>query len=115
MEILLSLLILSGSLVSLLSGLQVSQQLSHHANFEELAAFFAEREMEVLKADLLAGRRLGEKILTAQGRFKLPSGWKTLLRWSVPNELGLRRLMCQVLHGSEQFAIESFLFCPKAT
>ncbi|HNV69614.1 MAG TPA: prepilin-type N-terminal cleavage/methylation domain-containing protein [Candidatus Ozemobacteraceae bacterium] len=47
-EILLALIIMAGSVVSILRGLEVQESLEHQARFETQAALYAERELELL-------------------------------------------------------------------
>jgi len=113
LEILLSLLILSGALTGLMSGLRSAELLDRRAVFEERAAVYAEREMELLKNDLQAGRRTGGPA-QARGRFRLPGGWKTRLSWAPQPMESSIRLACTVESGADHLAIESFLFFPDA-
>jgi type II secretory pathway pseudopilin PulG len=112
-EILLSLLILAGTLVTIMSGIQVSHELSQQARFEENAAFFAEREMEMLKSDLLAGRAKLTPGLS-HGRFRLPAGWQTKLTWNQPDHIGILKIACQVMYQQSRVNIESHLYLPVA-
>ncbi|HNW34597.1 MAG TPA: prepilin-type N-terminal cleavage/methylation domain-containing protein [Candidatus Ozemobacteraceae bacterium] len=113
LEILLSLLILSGAITGLMSGLRSAELLDRRAVFEERAAMYAEREMELLKNDLQAGRR-ADGPAHARGRFRLPGGWKTQLSWAPQPMESSIRLACTVQSGNDRLAIESFLFFPDA-
>jgi len=113
-EILLSLLVLSGSIVSLMAGIQIAQELNKKSKFEEAAAFYAEREMEMLKCDLLSGKippRSGKN----RGRFRLPGGWKNEIFRSAPGETGVMRLVSKVSFGKDSFTLESFLYVPQGS
>lgn len=110
-EILLSLLILAGTVVGLLGGMTASEQLENRARFEDLAGAYAERELELLKSDLLAGRRPpGPR--GNHGRFRLPGGWKSRVVWTAPDGDGVTRLVSEVSRQGEQIKLESFLYIP---
>lgn len=111
-EILLSLLILSGTLVTLLGGFQVALELDKHAQFEEMAAYFAEREMEIAKCDLLSGKAVPDTA-TRAGRFRLPKGWGSWLSCAPLDEFSVSKILCRVARGSETLTLESFLYCPE--
>ncbi|HOT27409.1 MAG TPA: prepilin-type N-terminal cleavage/methylation domain-containing protein [Candidatus Ozemobacteraceae bacterium] len=112
-EILLALLVMSGALVSLMGGLRGAEALERRAAFEERAAAYAEREIELLKNDLQAGLRPGGPA-HSRGRFRLPGGWKTSLAWTPqPGEPSIR-LACTVESGDNRLAVESFLFLPES-
>jgi|GEM_PF-2868730 len=111
LEILLSLLIVSGALVPIFGGLQVSNDLENYCRFEEKAIFMAEREMELLKTDLLSGARpLGTH--SAKGRFAAPRGWSSIIIWSPQPPEGSVRLESKVSKGKDSVKLESFLFVP---
>lgn len=110
-EILLSLLILSGTVVALLGGMGASEQLENRARFEDQAGAFAERELELLKSDLLAGRRpAGPR--GNHGRFRMPSGWKSHVIWTAPDAEGVVRIVSEISRHNEQIKLESFLYIP---
>lgn len=108
-EILLSLLIMSGTITTLFQGLQISHTLNRQSAFEEQAAYFAERELEMLKTDLLE-QRLQPTGKESRGRFRLPAGWSTTLTWSTPDEFLVTKLACTIQHTDNRFSLESFLF-----
>ncbi len=111
-EILLSLLILSGTMASLLQGIEIAQELDRQSKFEESAAFYAERELELLKSDLLAARvKAGP--FDKPGRFLLPRGWKSKIFWSAPGETRVVRLMSQIVQSSQTLKLESFFYVPE--
>lgn len=110
-EILLSLLILSGTVVALLGGMSASEQLESRARFEDQAGAFAERELELLKSDLLAGRRPPGPRGNV-GRFRMPGGWKSQVVWTAPDAEGVVRLVSEISRQNESIRIESFLYIP---
>lgn len=109
-EILLSLLILSGAINILFSGLQAAETLDRQAGSEQRAAVTAERELEILKTDLLGGRRPFQG--SARGRFRLPAGWKSRVLWAPHEHEGTIRLVARVLKPGVDVQLESFLFLP---
>ena len=108
-EILLSLLILAGSIVALLGGLGASERLENRARFEDQAAIYAERELELLKSDLLSGRRPAGPCGN-HGRFRLPGGWKSRVAWTAPDAEGVVRVFSEVSHRDDRVRLESFLY-----
>lgn len=114
-EILLSLLILSGSLGILLGGMDVAQKLDRRGATESSAVFFAEREMELARSDLLSGRFDAER-RHRPGRFRLPKGWTTRVVRTDPDDYGVVRLQCRVTYQEEeQLTLESHFFLPGLT
>ncbi len=113
-EILLALIIMAGSVISIMRGFEVQESLEHQARFETMAALYAERELELLKSDLLGGRR-PQGPRGSAGRFKLPGGWKSRLIWTAPDEDNVCRLIVRITRSGETFACESFVaFAPDA-
>lgn len=110
-EVLLALLVMSGAIVTLMGGLRGADALDRRARFEECAAAYAEREMELLKNDLQAGTRPSGPA-RARGRFRLPGGWKSSLAWTPQPMESSIRLACTIESGGDRLAIESFLFLP---
>ncbi|NLI76415.1 MAG: hypothetical protein GX442_08240 [Candidatus Riflebacteria bacterium] len=110
LEILLSLLVMAGSMGLFFSGLQTAETLDRQAGSEERAARAGEREIELLKNDLVAGRRPREG--AARGRFRLPAGWKSVIRWAPLADEESVRLCARVLKPGVDVQVESFLFLP---
>lgn len=111
-EILISLLVLSGSIVTMFSGFDTASKLDFHSAFESEAAFLAEREMEILKSDLLCGKRKSGPT-SAESRFKHKPGWKMTTVWTAPDDTGALRIICTIKQLDRMFKIESFLYLPK--
>lgn len=111
-EILLSLLLMAGAISIYFTGLQAAERLDQQAFQESRAAQIAERELELLKNDLLAGRRPFKGV--ARGRFRLPAGWKSRIRWApLLEEYGTTRLVARVWQpNGADLKVESFLFMP---
>lgn len=111
-EILISLLVLSGSLGMLLGGIEIAGQLEGQGKFEEKAAFFAERELELAKTDFLRGSiRLSQKM--RPGRFRLPSGWESILTWTIPDDFGIISIHCQLSYRKiNKLDLETHLYLP---
>jgi prepilin-type N-terminal cleavage/methylation domain-containing protein len=112
-EILISLLILSGSLAFIFSGFDISSKLTNHATFESEAAFLAEREIELTKSELLNGNI---KILKARQlpcRFRLKPGWKLITIMTQPDIYDTVRLQVRVSHSDRELQLESFLYLPQ--
>ncbi len=110
-EILLSLLVMAGSIGLYVSGMQAAELLDRQARGEDRAARIAERELELLKNDLLAARRPPQGV--ARGRFRLPAGWKTQLRWAPFENEGTVRMAARVTQrAGVDLQVESFLFLP---
>ncbi|MBF0498531.1 MAG: hypothetical protein HQM09_00225 [Candidatus Riflebacteria bacterium] len=110
-EILLSLMILSGTVVSLVSGIGSAESLDRHTRFEYEATTLAERELEILKSDLLSGKRSpGPR--GGPGRFRLHPGWTSRIAWAAPDADGAVRLASEIIHGSDRVRLESFLYVP---
>ncbi|RCK80221.1 MAG: hypothetical protein OZSIB_3403 [Candidatus Ozemobacter sibiricus] len=113
-EILLSLLVMAGSIGLYFTGMQAAELLDRQARGEDRAARVAERELELLKNDLLAARRPPQGV--ARGRFRLPPGWQTRLRWAPLAEEGTVRLAARVTQrAGVDLQVESFLFLPSLT
>ncbi|MDN5279126.1 MAG: hypothetical protein PWR01_3091 [Clostridiales bacterium] len=110
-EILISLLVLSGAIATIFSGFDTAGQLSHYAQFETEAAFLAERELELLKADLLNGKRKPGPAST-EPRFQMKPGWKVNTVWTKPDETGAVRIVCNIAQSDRVFKLESFLYLP---
>jgi Tfp pilus assembly protein PilV len=111
-EILLSLMILGGATVGLFGAMNVAEALDRQARFESEGAAFAERELEMLKIDLLAGTRsAGPR--GARGRFRHPGGWKVRLSWTAADPEGVIRTACTITQGDRGYRLESFLFFPR--
>lgn len=111
-EILISLLVLSGALATMFSGFDTSSRLELHASFESEAAFLAEREMELLKADLLSGR-IKTAPAAVNSRFRHKPGWKSYSIITAPDQYGAVRVVSTVKKGERIFKLESFLFVPE--
>ena len=110
-EILISLLVISGALTTMFSGFETSGQLDMHAAFESEAAFMAERELELIKSDLLAGR-LPAKAAGQPGRFRSKPGWKIATTVAAPDADNAVRLQVTARKGERVFQLESFVFVP---
>lgn len=113
LEILITLLVLSGSIVIMFSGFDTAAKLDMYAGFESEAAVLAERELELFKSELLQGH-----IRVAAGsfnsRFRLKSGWKVTSVMADADADDAVRLICSVSKGDRQFKLESFVFVPEA-
>ena len=113
LEILLTLLVLSGSIVIMFSGFDKAAQLDMFASFESESAFLAEREIELLKSDILQGRiKTGAGSLNS--RFRLKPGWKLASVMAADDSEETVRLICSVNKGDRLFQLESFVFVPSA-
>lgn len=112
-EILLAMLIMAGSVISLMRGLEVQESLDRQSRFETMAAIYAERELELLKSDLTTGKRPTGPCGIA-GRFRLPGGWKSRLIWTEPDEDGVCRLIVRINRSDDLFACETFFSLPNA-
>ncbi len=113
LEILVTLLVLSGSIVVMFSGFDTAAKLDMFASFESEAAFLAERELELLKSELLQGR-IKPAITSLNSRFRLKPGWKlTSVMTNAGNEDTVR-LICSVNKSDRLFQLESFVFVPEA-
>ncbi len=111
LEILITLLVLSGSVVIMFSGFDTAAQLDMFASFESEAAFLAEREIELLKSELLQGR-VKPAAGSLKSRFRLKPGWKLTSVMADADSEGAVRLICSVSKGDRQFQLESFVFVP---
>ncbi len=110
-EILISLLVLSGAIATMFSGFEASSQLDLQAAFESEAAYIAEREIELVKSDLLAGR-LAVAAAGRPGRFRMKPGWKVATAIAAPDSDGAVRLQVTTHKGERSFQLESFVFVP---
>jgi len=110
-EILISLLVLSGAIATMFSGFEASSQLDMQAAFESEAAYIAEREIELVKSDLLAGR-LAATAAGRPGRFRMKPGWQVATAIAAPDSDGAVRLQITTRKGEHSFQLESFVFVP---
>lgn len=110
-EILISLLVLSGAIATMFSGFETSTQLNHYSSFESNAAFLAEREVELLKADLLSGQRKPGPAST-DSRFRHKPGVKINTVWTATDEDRALRIICTVTQFDRIYKLESFLYLP---
>ncbi len=110
LEILITLLVLSGSVVIMFTGFDTAAQLDMFASFESEAAFLAEREIELLKSELLQGR-IKPAVGSIKSRFRLKPGWKLASVMAADTEEAVR-LICSVSKGDRLFQLESFVFVP---
>lgn len=108
-EILISLLVLSSAIATMFSGFDASQALDMHAAFESEAAFLAERELELIKSDLLSGR-LPAVSAGRPGRFVCKPSWKLTTTISDADEDGAVRIQVSAGKGDRLFQLESFVF-----
>jgi len=111
LEVLLSLLILAGSVLGIMKGLDIAQAMDAHSRFEHLAAVFGERELELLKTDLLRGT-LAAGPASMTGRIKLPPGWAAKLVWTPNASESTIRLKATVINGETNVQFSSFLYVP---
>jgi prepilin-type N-terminal cleavage/methylation domain-containing protein len=110
-EILISLLVLSGAIATMFSGFDTATQLDFYARFASEAAFLAEREIEMLKADLLAGKRQPGPA-SAPSRFRHKPGWEVMTAWTKLDKDKTLRIVCTVKQLDRSFKVESFLYLP---
>lgn len=113
LEILITLLVLSGSVVIMFSGFDTAAQLDMFASFESEAAFLAEREIELLKSELLQGH-IKPAAGSMKSRFRLKPGWKIASVMSDIDKEDSVRLICSVSNGDRLFQLESFIYVPTA-
>ena len=111
LEILVTLLVLSGSIVIMFSGFDTAAQLDLFASFESEAAFLAERDIELLKSEILQGR-VKPSAGSLPSRFRLKPGWKLTSVMSAIDSEEAVRLICSVSKGDRLFQLESFLYAP---
>jgi prepilin-type N-terminal cleavage/methylation domain-containing protein len=111
LEILITLLVLSGSIVIMFSGFDTAAQLDLFASFESEAAFLAEREIELLKSEILQGR-VKPAAGSLPSRFRLKPGWKLANVMSAVDSEDAVRLICSISKGDRLFQLESFLYAP---
>jgi hypothetical protein len=72
----------------------------------------AERELEILKSDLLSGKQANFPG-KSDSRFRLKPGWKVKVAWTQPDKEQAIRLVSKAIRGQNEFSLESFLFLPK--
>jgi len=113
LEILITLLVLSGSVVIMFSGFDTAAQLDMFASFESEAAFLAEREIELLKSELLQGH-IKPAAGSMKSRFRLKPGWKIASVMADIDKEDAVRLICSVSNGDRLFQLESFIYVPTA-
>ncbi|KAF1081533.1 MAG: hypothetical protein GQF41_2339 [Candidatus Rifleibacterium amylolyticum] len=113
LEILITLLVLSGSVVIMFSGFDTAAQLDMFASFESEAAFLAEREIELLKSELLQGH-IKPAAGSMKSRFRLKPGWKIASVMADIDKEDSVRLICSVSNGDRLFQLESFIYVPTA-
>jgi hypothetical protein len=113
LEILITLLVLSGSVVIMFSGFDTAAQLDMFAGFESEAAFLAEREIELLKSELLQGN-IRAAAGSIKSRFRLKPGWDMASVMTDADSEDAVRLICSVSKGDRLFQLESFVFVPGA-
>lgn len=113
LEILITLLVLSGSVVIMFSGFDTAAQLDMFASFESEAAFLAEREIELLKSEILQGR-IKPAAGSLHSRFRLKPGWKLANIMSAVDSEDAVRLICSISKGDRLFQLESFVYVPDA-
>ncbi|MBU1108789.1 MAG: prepilin-type N-terminal cleavage/methylation domain-containing protein [Candidatus Riflebacteria bacterium] len=111
LEILITLLILSGSIVIMFSGFDKAAELDMFASFESESAFLAEREIELLKTELLHGR-IKPRTGSLGSRFRLKPGWKMTSVMTAADSEEAVRLICSINKGDRLFQLESFVFVP---
>lgn len=112
-EILISLLVLSGAIATMFSGFETSGQLDMYASFESEAAFLTEREIELVKAELLNGR-IKPRPAALPCRFRLKPGWKISSAITDADETDVVRIQVSTRKGERLFQLESFVFVPGA-
>ncbi|MEW6711649.1 MAG: hypothetical protein AB1403_17640, partial [Candidatus Riflebacteria bacterium] len=83
-----------------------------YSAFESEAAFIAEREIELLKADLLSRQRKPGPAATPS-RFRNRPGVKVNIAWTGCDPEGTVRMLCTVSQLDRIFKIESFLYLPQ--
>lgn len=111
-EILVSLLVIGGALTIIFGGFNLVQSFNSYAVFESEAAFLAEREIELLKTELLNGKIKGAKGLF-NSRFKLKPGWKICCAVNKPDEDHVIKLECFVTRANDEYKLNSFIFLPQ--
>ena len=111
-EIVISLLVLSGSIVIIFSGFNTSDKLNNYSAFEAKAAYLAERDLELLKADLLNKKRTNFPG-AADSRFQQQAGWKVRVIWGMPDKTNVVRVISCVYHNNMKFKLDSFLYIPQ--
>lgn len=112
LEILLSLFVLATSLSVIFSGFEVSKKISSQATFESEAAFLAERELELAKAELLNGNLKAKKARQLKSRFQLKPGWNLSTILTPPDNYNTVKLQVKVTQADKELQLESFLFLP---
>ncbi|GAB4273993.1 MAG: hypothetical protein Kow0029_14030 [Candidatus Rifleibacteriota bacterium] len=93
------------------SGFDRSSQLDYYSAFESEAAFLAEREIELLKADLLDGK-IKPGPAAANSRLPHKKGWKITTVWTDLDQNRALRIVCSVNQSDKTFKLESFLYIP---
>lgn len=111
-ELIISLLVLTGALSVIFSGFEVSAKLNNHAVFESEAAYLAEREIELAKSELLNGNLKAGKARQLPCRFRLKPGWKLITILTTPDKDETVRLQVRVTHADRELQLESYLFLP---
>ena len=112
-ELIISLLVLTGALSVIFSGFEVSAKLNNHAVFESEAAFLAEREIELAKSELLNGNLKAGEARQLPCRFRLKPGWKLITLLTSPDKDETVRLQVRVTHADRELQLESYLFLPE--
>ncbi|MGM0598749.1 MAG: type IV pilus modification PilV family protein [Candidatus Rifleibacteriota bacterium] len=110
-EILISMLVLSGAISTMFIGFDTSSNLDNYSRFSTESAYLAEREMELLKSDLLNGKQPPGPA-NSGSRFSLKPGWGLKTIWTAPDETETIRINCVVKKGEQQFKLETFLYLP---
>jgi type II secretory pathway pseudopilin PulG len=113
-EILISMLVLSGAISTMFIGFDTSSNLDNYSRFSTESAYLAEREVELLKSDLLTGK-LRPGPANRASRFSLKPGWELKTIWTSPDKSDTVRINCLVKKGEQQFKLETFLYLPGGT
>lgn len=112
LEILVSMLVVAGSLTLMFSGFDAAGRLDSFAEFESEASFLAEREIELLKSELINGQK---KPISSffRSRFKLKPGWSMNCVTVMADLEKVVRLICSVAHRDRNYRLESFIYVPE--
>lgn len=111
-EILIALFVLGTCVTALIGGMGVVSEATAEAQFAQRGAFVAERELELAKADLLAGR-LAPGPRGLPGRFPLPAPWRSRVLVGAREADGAVRLAVRCAGpASRSLLLESFLYVP---
>lgn len=110
-EILISMLVLSGAISTMFIGFDTSGNLDNYSRFSTESAFLAEREVELLKSDLITGKQATGPA-SRSSRFRLKPGWDVKTIWTSLDETQTVRINCIVKKGEQQFKLETFLYLP---